>query len=93
MAVVVETFDGRLLDGPVHPFNLPIGPRMIWLGQPMLDPIRLTDHVKAHPSSRGCVSVPGLICELDANILCPAVDCAALNDRGSEWCGVNIVRH
>jgi hypothetical protein len=36
---VVISFDGRVLDCPVHPLDLSIGPRMIGLGQPMLDPV------------------------------------------------------
>jgi len=37
MVVVVEPFDGCVLDGPVHSLNLPVCPRMTWLGQAMLD--------------------------------------------------------
>ena len=48
MVFVVEAFDGRLLDGAVHSFDLAIGPRMVWLGQAVLDLICLTDHVEPH---------------------------------------------
>ena len=37
MAVVVEAFDGGLLDRAVHPFDLAIGPRVFHLGQPVID--------------------------------------------------------
>ena len=31
------TFDGRVLDGSVHPFDLAVGPGVLGLGQPMID--------------------------------------------------------
>ena len=37
VAVVVEAFDGRLLDRPVHALNLPVGPRVVRFGQSMVD--------------------------------------------------------
>ena len=54
VAVVVAPFDGRVLDRPVHPLNLavlggfdpldqiliPQTPRMVGLGQSVLDPVR-----------------------------------------------------
>jgi hypothetical protein len=30
-------FDGCVLDGAVHPFDLTVRPRMLGLGQPMID--------------------------------------------------------
>jgi hypothetical protein len=36
----------RLLEGSVHPLDLTIGPRMVWLGQPVLDTIGRTKHVE-----------------------------------------------
>jgi hypothetical protein len=33
----VEPPDGSVLDGAVHAFDLAIGPRMLWLGQPVID--------------------------------------------------------
>ena len=30
MVFIVEAFNGRLLDGAVHSFNLSIGPWMVW---------------------------------------------------------------
>jgi hypothetical protein len=41
---------------------------MVWLGQPMLDAICLTDHVEAHLPRICCVSVARLLGELDAVI-------------------------
>ena len=39
VAVVVVALDGRILDGAVHSLDLPIGPRMIGFGKPMLDAV------------------------------------------------------
>jgi hypothetical protein len=37
MVVVVEPPDGGVLDGAVHALDLAVGPRMLWLGQPVVD--------------------------------------------------------
>lgn len=39
VTVVMVAFDGRFLDRPVHAFDLPIGPRMLDLGEPVLDAV------------------------------------------------------
>ena len=52
---VVISLDGRVLDCPVHPLDLSIGPRMIRLGQPMLDPVLTAgavEGVAAEPGGR-----------------------------------------
>ena len=36
-AVIVKGLECRVLDSPVHPLGLPIGPRMIRLGEAVLD--------------------------------------------------------
>ena len=41
MGLIVEAFDGRFLESPVHAFDLPIGPWMLRLGAAMLDGILL----------------------------------------------------
>lgn len=64
MTVVVEALHGRVLDCAVHSLDLAVSPRMIGLGQPVLDPVRLTDHVEAHGPGVDGVAVPGLLCEL-----------------------------
>ena len=43
---VMERFDGRLLDGSVHPLGLTVGPRMLWLGELMLDAVLIADTVE-----------------------------------------------
>jgi hypothetical protein len=52
---VVISLDGRVLDRPIHPLDLSIGPRMIGLGQPMFDPVLTTgaaEGVAAEPGGR-----------------------------------------
>ena len=48
VAVVVIPFDRGVLDGAVHPLDLATGPRMVGLGQAMLDPIAGV-FVRRHP--------------------------------------------
>ncbi len=66
VAVIVIPFDRCILDCPVHSLDLAIGPWVIWLGQPMLNPIRLADQIKPHLAERDSVPVPWLLCELNA---------------------------
>lgn len=42
----MKAADGRFLDGPVHPFNLPVGPRREGACQAMLDAMPMADHIK-----------------------------------------------
>ena len=44
--VVVVELDGGVLDGAVHSLGLPIGPRMVGLGQPVLDVVGDADAVE-----------------------------------------------
>lgn len=81
MAVVVEALDGGLFDRPVHPFYLAGARRMVGFGQPVLDPVRLADHVEAHRPRGDGVPVPGLFGELDAVV---GQDCMDLVGHGFE---------
>ena len=45
VSVVVVALDGRVLDGSVHPLDLPICPWMVEFRQPVLDPVGPADHV------------------------------------------------
>ncbi len=74
VVVVVVTFGRRILDGAVHPLDLAIGPRMVRFGQSVFDLICFADHVEAHGPRIDCVSVSGLICELDAIVRENGVD-------------------
>jgi len=78
--VVMEAFDGRVLDRPVHPLDLPIRPRVVWLREAVLDTARpcprtngghglaLADHVKAHGPGIDGVAGPWLLGELNTVI-------------------------
>ena len=66
VALVVEEFDGRFLDGAVHPLDLSVGPRVVRFGEPVLDIIRLVDHVEAHLARPGGIAIAGVFGELDA---------------------------
>lgn len=68
MIVVMIPFDRGVLDRAVHPFDLAVGPGVIGLRQPMLDPVYVADHVKTHGSRIECVPVSRLFGELDAII-------------------------
>src|SRR6478735_8585208 len=70
----MEAFDGRLLDGPVHALDLTVGPRVVRFGEPVLDAVRLADHVEAHLTRPGGVPVAGLFGELDAVVARDCVD-------------------
>ena len=77
----VEPFHSRALDRAVHPLDLPVRPGVVGLGQAVLDPVGLTDHVEAHWSGIDCVAVPGLPGELNAVVGENGVDLAG---RGFE---------
>jgi len=46
VALVVVAFDGCFFQGPVHALDLPVGPRMIGLGQSMLDAVLAASHAE-----------------------------------------------
>ena len=46
VGAVMVALNGRLLEGSVHPLDLTIGPRMIGLGQPVLNAVGGTKHVE-----------------------------------------------
>lgn len=71
MAVVMEAFDGCFLDRPVHPFNLTIAPGMIGFRQTMLDPVSFADHVEAHWTRPGRLSISFLDQLCDSEFACP----------------------
>ena len=55
VAAVVIAPDGRLLEGAVHSLDLSVRPRVIWLGEPMLDlmiPTEQIEHVCSPPGRR-----------------------------------------
>ena len=46
MAVVVVSLDRGFLDRAIHPLDLPIRPRVLQLGQPVLNSVLLAAHVE-----------------------------------------------
>lgn len=46
--VVMKALNRRALDRPRHPLDLAFGPGMGWLGETVLAPIRLADHVEPY---------------------------------------------
>ena len=68
VAVVVETLDGGVLDGAVHPFDLSVRPRMIDLGEPVLDAVLTASHIEhmRHVLRGRPVGVTEWIAELDS---------------------------
>ena len=65
MAIVVIPFYGRVFNRAVHALDLPVRPRVVWLGQAMLNAICSADHVEPHGSGIGCIPVARLFTELD----------------------------
>ena len=65
MVVVVIPFDGSVFNRAVHALDLPVRPRVVWLGQAMLDAICSANHVKPHGPGIGRVPVAGLLTKLD----------------------------
>jgi len=64
----MEASDGCLLDRPVHPLDLTVGPGVVRLGEPVLDVVRLTDHAEAHLTRSGDDTIAWLLGKLDAVI-------------------------
>ena len=70
VGVVEVSLDGGVFDGSVHAFDLPIGPGMVGLGQPVFDSMNETEPVKGM-ATEACgwsLAVLRQIVELDAVI-------------------------
>jgi hypothetical protein len=63
VAVVVVALDRRILDRAVHPLDLTVGPRMVYLGQPVLNIVLGTDAIEDVREGIGILLAVG---ELDA---------------------------
>ena len=74
MAIIMIPFDRRVFDCSVHALDLTIRPRMVWLGQPMVDTIGFADEIKPHLAEGHAVPVSRLLCELDAVVRKNGVD-------------------
>ena len=64
VALIMISPYGCIFDGAVHPFNLPVGPWMVGLGQSMFDAVRLTNHIESHLAGGGGAAIAGLFSEL-----------------------------
>ena len=56
---VIEAFDGRILDCPVHPLDLAVGPGMLGLGGSVIDVARRRQIVMRHEA-------PARLCNIEA---------------------------
>ena len=66
MAIVVIPFYGRVFNRAVHALDLSVRPRVVWLGQAMLNAICSANDVKPHGPGIGGVPVADLLTKLDA---------------------------
>ncbi|MDT8854579.1 hypothetical protein RNZ50_05940 [Paracoccaceae bacterium Fryx2] len=62
----VEPFHWRVLARPVQSLDLTVGPRVVGVGQAVIEGVGLADHDEAHRPGIAGVAVPGLPGELDA---------------------------
>ena len=63
MRLIVIALDGRILNGAIHPFDLPVRPGMLDFRQPVLNPMLFTDAVEQVLESPPVLQAIG---ELDA---------------------------
>lgn len=54
MDLVMAPLDRSVLDGSVHPLDLTVSPRMVGLGQAMLDAVLVADAIEHMPAVEGC---------------------------------------
>ena len=65
-----------ILTHAVHPLDLAIGSRRVWLGEVMIEPMRLADQIEAHFDDCDAVAVSGLFGERDPTLRKDCVDLA-----------------
>jgi hypothetical protein len=88
MGVIEVSLDGGVLDGPVHAFDLPVGSRVVGLGEPVFYSMKVTDAVEG-VATKACgwaLTVLRQIGELDAVIGQRGVDAVrnSFNERVAE---------
>src|SRR3981189_2550365 len=68
VGVIEERIVGAFLGGPVHPFDLSVGPGMVGLGQTVADVMTKTDYMEVRSAAAHSQfsSVSGQIGELDS---------------------------
>ncbi len=60
VGVVEVSLDGSVLDGPVHAFDLPVGPGMVGLGEAVFDSINEAEAVEGMATEACGWSLPVL---------------------------------
>ncbi len=63
VACIVVALHGRILQCPVHAFDLTVGPRVVGFGQPVLD---LVFPAYANKDMLPCIAIPFAVRALDA---------------------------
>ena len=51
---IVVAFDSRLFESSIHSLDLAVGPRVVWLGQSVLDAVCVTQHVEHMSAPSRC---------------------------------------
>ena len=93
VADVMVAFDGGVLDGAVHSLDLAVGPRVVGLGEAVLDAVftaDLVEAVDAHASGPA-IPVAWQVGKLDAPFDC--LPAAVAQDRIVGQDGVQVVWH
>ena len=65
VAVIMISPHGCILDRPIHPFDLSVGPWMVRLGQSMFNAIGRTNHVESHLTEGGFAAIAGVFSKLN----------------------------
>jgi hypothetical protein len=86
VALAMEASGRWLLDGAVHALYLTLGPRVVRLGQPVLDIVHFADYAEAHLTRQGGVTFARLLGKLD-------VPCDFAQDRIVGQNRMDLVRH
>src|SRR5215210_300783 len=87
VVIVMEALNGGLLEGPVHSLDLTVRPRVLHLGEAMLDAVFTAAHVEhmRHVASRRAIRVARWKGELDAVVGEDSVDLVGHGlDQGRE---------
>ena len=79
---------GGFLDGSIHAFDLPVGPRMMWFGQAVLDSMSSADEVEGASAKqrRRTSAISRQIGKLDAVIGEHGVDLVRNYSRKPAFC-------
>lgn len=96
VAVIVKAFDGGFLDGAVHPLDLAVGPRVLDLGQTVLDAVLAAAHAEhmLHVAGSRTTGIARQKSELDPIVGENSMDLVGDGrDQGHEECGCGGPAH